>query len=151
MCTLSSELIEKEIERASSAWRATERVRPRGERLGVAPNVEVEAVLGVRGTAVRGVVGKTAVAGTSSPSLRRRRSSLARRWMESEASEQEEPDAVEGALEMMEGATESTEARRGKKGFVGESGTLTEVEEGLSFRRGGRCVGLRLRQVDSVT
>jgi hypothetical protein len=75
---LSSELIENESERASSAWtwagmRAIERVRPRGERV-----VEV-AVLGVRGTAVRGVVQKTAVAGTSSPSLRRRRSSLVRR------------------------------------------------------------------------
>lgn len=72
--------------------------------------VEEVAVLGVRGTAVCGVVGKTAVAGSSLPSFRRRRSSLVCRCMSSGASE-EDPDAVEGALEMMEGATESTEPR----------------------------------------
>lgn len=154
VCMLSSELIENARERVSSGWaewREMERVRPRGERLGV---VEV---LGVRGRAVRGVVGKTAVAGTSSPSLRRRRSSLARRWVESEgASEVEEPDAVEGALEMIEGATESTEPRWWYVGMgfirdVGESRTLIKVEEGETFRSGGRCVGLRLRQVDSAS
>ena len=71
-----------------------------------------EDALGVRGAAVWGVVGKAAVAGTSPPSFRRCRSSLARRCEISDgASEVDEPDAVEGALDTMEGATESTDPR----------------------------------------
>ena len=93
---LSSELTENAIERASSVWCTTERVRARGVFLD-----EVDA-LGVRGAAVRGVVGKTAVVGTSSPSLRRSRSSLARRWVMSDG-------ASGGALDTIEGASESTE------------------------------------------
>ena len=99
-CTLSSELIENVIERASSVWRVMERPRARGDLLD-------EDALGVRGAAVWGVVGKAAVAGTSSPSFRRSRSSLARRCEISDGAS--EPDAVEGALDIMEGATESTD------------------------------------------
>ena len=136
LCTLSLELMEKASERVSSDWawaggRVMERVRPRGERLGM--DVDV-AVLGVRGTAVRGVVGKTAVAGTSFPSLWRRRSSLVRRSVE-------DPDAVE-ELEMIEGAMESTEPRWWyvDMGFVSDTGESTgEGEgEGESLRSGGR-------------
>ena len=59
-CTLSSELIENVLECASSVWRVMERPRARGDLLD-------EDALGVRGAAVWGVVGKAAVAGTSSP------------------------------------------------------------------------------------
>lgn len=101
---------------------------------------------------MRGVVGKMAVAGTSGPSLRRRRSSLARRWVASVggASGREGPDGDEGALDTMEGATESTEPQRVKLvSELGESGALMEALE--SLRSGGRWVGLRLRQVDSAS
>ena len=104
-CTLSSELIENVIERTSSAWRVMERPRARGDLLD-------EDALGVRGAAVWGVVRKAAVAGTSSPSFRRSRSSFARRCEISDgASEVDEPDAAEAALDIMEGATESTDPR----------------------------------------
>ena len=104
-CTLSSELIESVIERASSVWRVMERPRAQGDLLD-------EDALGVRGAAVWGVAEKVAVAGTSSPSFRRSRSSFARRCEISDgASEVDEPDAVEGALDIMEGATESTDPR----------------------------------------
>lgn len=162
LCTLSSELMEKASERVSSGWtwagnRAIERVRPRGERL----DVDV-AVLGVRGTAAgmkavevkTAVGGKTAVAGTSSPSLRRRCSSLVRRWAGSDGSEQEEPDAVEGALEMIDGAMESTDPRWWCVVSDGESGGEGGREgDGEALRSGGRWVGLRLPhlQVDSVS
>lgn len=105
VCTLSSELIEKATERASSAWlgsRATERVRERERERARGAGLAVLGVSGA-GTAVRGVVGKTAVAGTSWPSLRRRRSSLVRRWVASVGgSDVEDPDADEGATERTE-------------------------------------------------
>ena len=61
-CTLSSELIENVVERASSAWRVMERPRARGDLLD-------EDALGVLGAAVWGVVGKAAVAEFPTESL----------------------------------------------------------------------------------
>ena len=136
-CTLSSELIENVIERASSVWRVMERPRAQGDLLD-------EDALGVRGAAVWGVVGKAAVAGTSSPSFRRSRSSLARRCEVSDgASEVDGPDAVKGALDIMEGAMESTDPRCvGGQRYIGlvtrqgESGASEFPLE--SLRSGGR-------------
>ena len=136
-CTLSSELIENVLECASSVWRVMERPRARGDLLD-------EDALGVRGAAVWGVMGKVAVAGTSPPSFRRCRSSLARRCEISDGgSEVDEPDAVEGALDIMDGEMESTDPRCvgghrhiGLVTSVGESGASAFPLESLSG--GGR-------------
>lgn len=110
---LSSEFIENVIERESSPATAAAAGRPRGrtkERVrarGVAGwRKEEEEVDGVDGVGVRGVVAKTAVAGTSFPSFRRRRSSLARR-SEDVSEGKLAVDVVDGVLD----STESTEVR----------------------------------------
>lgn len=91
------------------------------------------AVRGERG--VRGDGGNTASAGTSSPSFRRSRSSLACLCVLSDGtSEWDEPELAEGAFETRDGALDRTDPRR-----VGAADWTP------------RWVGLRLLQVESVS
>lgn len=98
-------------------------------------------VLGVLETVVRGVwgelgnCGNTASAGTSSPSFRRSRSSLAcSRILSGGASEWDEPALADGPLETSDGALDSTHPR-----------WATAADSTP------RWVGLRLLQVESVS